>query len=77
MIIFLLIKGLEEYPETFKLKLPKRKSVEDVEKIKTKKGNLIIQTQGNSTGNAITYFQGRVFNTLMHSLSCLMMKFHC
>lgn len=42
MIIFFFIKGFEEYFEIFKLKLFKWKLVEDVEKIKIKKGNLII-----------------------------------
>lgn len=56
---FLLIKDPEEYPETFTQKQPQRKSVEDVQKSKTKEGKLMTQTQGNSTGDAIILSQGR------------------
>lgn len=45
---------LKEFPETHKLKLPQRKSVEDVEKSKTIEAKLSSHTQGNSNGVAIS-----------------------
>lgn len=59
MIIFLLIEDPKEYPETFKHRLDQRKSVEDVQKSKTKEEKLMSQTQGNFTSDAISLSQGR------------------
>lgn len=56
MIIFLFIEDPGEYPETLELKLHQRKSVEDVEKAKTKGQKLMSQTQGSSSGDAISFF---------------------
>lgn len=44
--------------------LHQRKSVEDVEKWKTKGEKLMSQTQGKSTGDAISLSRGSFFNTI-------------
>lgn len=64
MIVFLLIEDPGEYPETFKQKFDQRKSVEDVKKSKTNGEKLMSQTQGNSTGDAISLSRGSFFNTI-------------
>lgn len=57
LIIFLLIEDRWENPETVKLKLHQRKSVEDVEKEKTKGQKLMSQSQGSSSGDAKSFSQ--------------------
>lgn len=52
--MIIIIFFLKEFPETHKLKLPQRKSVEDVEKSKTIEAKLSSHTQGNSNGVAIS-----------------------
>lgn len=61
MIVFLLIEDPDEYPETFKQKFHQQKSVEDVEKSKTKEEKWMSRNQGNSTGDAISLSRGSFF----------------